>query len=566
MHWRKYRGPGLWIVLRPKWLGARARVREQRAGAGPRLLLLGVLGVGFWSAVFGIAYRVLARLREVPDIGPLLAAKLLGIALLAFSSILLLSNIITALSSFFLAKDLEMLAASPVHSFRLYAAKLVETALHSSWMVALLALPVLAAYGIVYHGGALYPAVVLAALAPFFLLPAIAGAAITLLLVNLVSARRAKELLSLVSIGAVGILALMLRLAQPEQLVRPEGFRSFVDFIAVLQAPTSPLLPSEWATRTIMNWLFRVADPGPPALLWISTAIALAIGALLHRELYRRAFSRAQESGPAAGGRRWAAALGSLLAALSPVKREFLLKDARLFFRDPTQWSQLILLGVLIVVYLFNIQALPLFSGERLPGSIVTLVVFLNLGLAGFVLAAVAARFLFPAVSLEGRQMWLLRSSPLDLRAMFWSKYWIGTVPLLLLALGITVITNVILRASSFMMAVSVGTMLLYTLTASALALSFGAFYPRFDTENAAQIPTSFGGLVYMMASVGLLALVVMLEAPSVGARVRAERLGEPAGGTAGLALSLLWVVAVCAMAGLGSLRLALRRLSRLEL
>jgi ABC-2 type transport system permease protein len=566
VQWRKYRGPALWIVLRPKWLAARARVRQQRAGAGPRLVLLGALGLGFWTAVFGIAYRVLAHLQSVPDIGPLLAAKLLGLALLAFSSILLLSNVITALSSFFLAKDLEMLAASPVHSFRLYAAKLVETALHSSWMVALLALPVLAAYGIVYRGGMLYPVAILGALTPFFLLPAIAGAAITLLMVNVVSARRAKELLSIVSIGAVGILVLLLRLAEPEQLVRPEGFRSFVDFIAVLQAPTSPLLPSEWATRTIMNWLLRVADPRPPALLWGATAVGLAIGGVLHRNLYRRAFSRAQEGGPAAGGRRWAAALGVVLAPLSPVKREFLLKDVRLFFRDPTQWSQLILLGVLIIVYLFNIKALPLFSGEQLPGSIVTLIVFLNLGLAGFVLAAIAARFLFPAVSLEGRQMWLLRSSPLDLRAMFWSKYWIGTVPLLVLALAITVITNLILRASPFMMAVSVGTMVLYTLTASALALSFGAFYPRFDTENAAQIPTSFGGLVYMMSSVGLLGLVVMLEAPSVGAQIRADQLGEPAAAGGGVAIALAWVVAVCAMAALGSLRLALRRLSRLEL
>jgi len=38
------------------------------------------------------------------------------------------------------------------------------------------------------------------------------------------------------------------------------------------------------------------------------------------------------------------------------------------------------------------------------------------------VLASIAARFIFPAVSLEGRQMWLLRSSPLDLRALLWSK------------------------------------------------------------------------------------------------------------------------------------------------
>ena len=88
------------------------------------------------------------------------------------------------------------------------------------------------------------------------------------------------------------------------------------------------------------------------------------------------------------------------------------------------------------MIYLFNISALPLHSGERIPFSLVTIISFLNLGLAGFVLAAVAARFIFPGVSLEGRQMWLLRSSPLDPTAMLWSKYWFGTVPLLVLAFG----------------------------------------------------------------------------------------------------------------------------------
>ena len=63
------------------------------------------------------------------------------------------------------------------------------------------------------------------------------------------------------------------------------------------------------------------------------------------------------------------------------------------------------------------------------------------------------------------------------------------------------------------MMAVSIGTIMLYTLAVSALALSFGVFYPQFGTENAAQIPTSFGGLVYMMASLCLLAVVIMIEA-----------------------------------------------------
>ena len=87
-------------------------------------------------------------------------------------------------------------------------------------------------------------------------------------------------------------------------------------------------------------------------------------------------------------------------------------------------------------------------------------------------------------------------------------------------------LTNRLLQVSPFMMAVSLGTIVLYTLAVSALALSFGVFYPQFGTENAAQIPTSYGGVVYMMASLSLLAAIIMIEAVPVAAELRAWRTG----------------------------------------
>ena len=110
----------------------------------------------------GALYRVLRYFAGTEEIGALLAARLLGLLLLSFASILLLSNIITALSSFFLARDLDLLVSSPVDWLTLYVAKLLETVLHSSWMVVLLALPMLAAYGVAYEGGLTFALVALA--------------------------------------------------------------------------------------------------------------------------------------------------------------------------------------------------------------------------------------------------------------------------------------------------------------------------------------------------------------------------------------------------------------------
>jgi ABC-2 type transport system permease protein len=558
--------PGLWTVLTPKWRSLLNRLRQEETGSGGRTILLALVAVSFWAAVFGVAYRVLRYLRSVEDIGNLMAAKVLGVILLAFLSILLLSNVITALSTFFLAKDLDLLVAAPIGRSRFYLAKLAETVVHSSWMVGLLALPIFTAYGIVYRGGLLYPLVALAALIPYLIIPAVVGTAVTMVLVNVFPARRTRELLGLVASGAVVIVLVILRLLRPEQLAQPEGFRNLVDYLAVLRTPTSPLLPSEWTAEMVMNWLLRIADPWPIAKLWGTAALAILLGMMLHRYVYHLGFSKAQEGAERKIRRPMRGAVAGLLRSVSPIKREFILKDLRLFFRDNTQWSQLILLAVLLLVYLFNIKALPLHSGERVPFRLVTMISFLNLGLAGFVLAAVAARFIFPGISLEGRQMWLLRSSPLDAGSILWSKYWIGTVPLLSLALVITIFTNWLLDASEFMMAVAVGTIVLYTLAASALALSFGALYPQFGTENAAQIPTSFGGLVYMMSSLSLLAAIIIIEAAPVTGYLRLDRFGGRLGEILpDLALAAILVVGICVAATIIPLRLAHRRIEMME-
>jgi ABC-2 type transport system permease protein len=554
------------LILYPKWRTALARLKQERGGGGGKIIIVAVVGLIFWTMVFGVLYRMLRYFRGIADIGPLLAAKLLGLVLLSFLSILVLSNVITALSSFFLAKDLDLLAASPVDWLDLYLAKLGETLLHSSWMVALMAVPIFSAYGITYHGGWLFPLHAMAALLPLLILPAVVGSAVTLILVNVFPARRTRDLLSVIAIGAAGGVLLLFRIIRPEQLARPEGFNNLLDFITVLRTPTSPLLPSEWATRSLMGGLVGPFDPLPLLLLWSSAAAFVVLGAVLHDRLYATGFTKAQEGAERfVHGWVWRALLDPLLRRVAVAKREFIIKDVKLFFRDTTQWSQLILLAVLVVIYLFNIKALPLFSGERVPFFLVTVVSFLNLGLAGFVLSAIAARFIFPAISLEGRQMWLLRSSPLDLKALLWSKYWTGAVPLLVLALIITVLTDVLLKASPFMLAIGVGTITLLTLAISALALGFGALYPQFETENAAQIPTSFGGLVFMMTTIALLAVVIVIEAVPVYAYLRATYLGAPIRVNATMVGAFALVVVVCAAATVVPLRVGLRKMLEFE-
>ena len=49
--------------------------------------------------------------------------------------------------------------------------------------------------------------------------------------------------------------------------------------------------------------------------------------------------------------------------------------------------------------------------------------------MAAFVTAAVAVRFVFPAVSAEGPAFWIVRTAPVRMSSFLWSKLWTGLRP-----------------------------------------------------------------------------------------------------------------------------------------
>lgn len=554
-------------MLVPKRITAVRRLKGQPRSAG-KALTLGLMGGVFWLAAYGILYRILRYFQSVEDIGDLLAAKLLGLILLTFLGILLLSNVVTALSTFFLARDLDLFMSAPSDWLQIYTAKLVETIVHSSWMVALICLPILVAYGQVYHGGPAFYLTSAISLVPFFILLAAVGSAVTLLLVNVFPARRAKDILGVITVGAAGGVVVLIRLLRPEALAKPEGFRNLGEFMALLRGPTSSWLPSEWAAGAIMGVAQGNFDPFTLALLWTSGLGMVVLGAIVHERFYPGAFTRSQEGAQRhIAGRRLGSLLGVVFRPLGLRRSELLLKDIRIFFRDTTQWSQLILLAVLVVVYIYNISALPLYT-DGVSFYFAQLISFVNVGLTGFVLSAIAARFVLPAVSLEGPTLWLLRSSPMRTSDLVWTKYWIGTVPLLILALLLTLGTNLLLKVQPSMMVLSLTTIAAMTFALAAMALAFGAIYPQFDTENMAQIPTSLGGLLFMMSAIALIGGVLALESWPVLTVFRHRLVGASLSADALLpAIAAgLGALVVCAIATAVPLRLALRRIETYEL
>jgi ABC-2 type transport system permease protein len=184
-------------------------------------------------------------------------------------------------------------------------------------------------------------------------------------------------------------------------------------------------------------------------------------------------------------------------------------KDITTFFRDTNQWPQLLIMGSLVLVYLFSVNRLPLDTAY-----LQAMFSYFNMGLIGFMLSAVALRFTFPLISLEGETAWMVRSMPLAINTFMSEKLLFGSLPVVALGLALSVVSNLSVKAEMPVFAVSVCVAFVMAVTLSAMSFGFGAMFPRFGITNIAQIESSGGGLLcmaaalcYLTASMALIAL-----------------------------------------------------------
>jgi ABC-2 type transport system permease protein len=529
-----------------------------------------ILAASFWVGTYFVVRRVLRYFETVYELGPALAYQLLLIILLTFLSMLLFSNLVAALSTFFLARDLELLHAAPIAPSSFFFARLVSTTLNSSWMVLFFSVPIFAAYGAVFGGGVILYLWLAVILPLFLIIPASVGIFIIHLLVYLLPARRIRDLLFFIGLFAFIIIYFLFRFSEPERLVQPESFGNFIQFLTAMETPSSPFLPSSWSAEILAGTLFnRETEQGfffallasyalffPLAVSWVSGAV------------YFAGWSKTQESQHGRRRMNWLdRAIDTLTRPFSQITRAIMAKDIKTFLRDTTQWSQLFLLIALIVVYLYNFKVLPLDRSPMPAGTIRTLVSFANLGLAGFVLSAIAIRFAFPSVSLEGKAFWILQSAPISLRALLWSKFWLNLVPLFLLGELLVFLSNLLLQVPTWMMLLSLVTVGLMTFAITAIGVGVGALYPNFNFENAAEIPTSFGGAVCMIFNVGFIGLAVAIEAwPIHALAMQTLYRGKTIAPALWLiAPSLLIVLGLTMVTVILPLRLGLRNLEKLK-
>ena len=487
------------LLLAPKIMSIRNSLTLKAVLKRMPFLLIGLL---LWIGFYEGTYRVLDFVRGIPFFGEILSRKLLSVTFFGLSIFLILSNVITALSAFYISRDLPLLMSSPVKVRHIIRLKTIETMTNSSWMVFSFMPPFFIAYGLNYRAPVIFYLVLIFTFVPFVLISGGLGIILSHLLTRIFSAKRMRMLFF--AAGLMLFMAVYL-LFRSRWSAGTEGDEQF--FLSFLKIRTdSHFLPGFWMTESLMPVL-RGESPGVlyPLLSVGAGAILLVISAVSGRMLYERNLERIVPS---------SLPMIRISSGSYPAKFiAFWWKDLRIFFRDPGQWSQLFIIGALILIYVYNFRALPADTLSDAFPFMKEFLVLINMLMAGLVLSAVASRFLYSSVSLEGMAFWIIRTSPVTVKSLLISKFLFGFLPVTGVLFAVVIIANAAIRIDAFLSILSAATTLLLCISISGLGIGMGAMYPKFKHENVAAISMGPGGMFFMLVAFLVVLLTVAIEA-----------------------------------------------------
>lgn len=553
--------PPVTLLLRLKLRLLRNRLR-QIADQSPMRLLLVILFLSLiWGALYAIFDYVFTFLRRF-ELQAMVAIPLVfHVFVLAMTILLTFSAAVLAYSALFGRAEPAFLLASPAHPRHVVLMAYVESLFFASWSLVLLGLPMMMAAGNVLGLSWQFYMVFGGALLAFIPIPGALGL-VSALAVALWLPRMAAK--TLVIAGGVVLVVLVLWWSRLWSLSSHDSSRWLQDFLAEMQFLKAGLLPSTWVTNTIRHGIEnRLIDSvfylGVTAAtgLFFSWSAVTFVGCRLPR-----AFASAQTAGSKARniqGRASRVLTRGLFFYLPAQMRMLVLKDVRGFLRDPAQWSQLLILFGLLILYLLY---LPRSRPEGFTLHWRALICFLNNGAITLILSTFTSRFVFPMISMEGRQMWLVGLWPMSRGRVMWAKLAYALTVCGLAALTVTLLSIRALDLPAGLALVQAGSAMATCFGLCGLAVGLGARMAVFHESSAGRVASGLGGTVNLIASVGLVTINLALVGMICYRQVGLNDLSRLDGASVG-------VFVICVLTGLltgvAAMRIGIRSFARAE-
>ncbi|MGC8867403.1 MAG: putative ABC transporter permease subunit [Elusimicrobiales bacterium] len=444
--------------------------------------------------------RVLEYLSSVDIVGRLLIWKLSAMVFLINFCMIVISSLIISITTLFYSCDLKFLLSLPIPHLTVLFEKIILSVFYSSWSLVVIMIPY--AFAMVKSLGLnlsfIFAFIFL--IVPYAFLASYIGVFLSLFLMSRFPSPRTRDVVWFASSLSFAAVYVAIRFSKPERLIRPDAVGIIANYLSYLQAPTAPYLPSWWFTRSLIKFVngdylyFIVYSIGQYAVMLFATFLIMRYAS----SVYLIAFSGSQNT----PSKKYFFKKSFEFFVSERFKRikylmMLFLKERKNFTRDVRYYSQTVLVFALSMVYVFSIKNIPV-DGQEAKN----IVAFINLIVSGFVVSALALRFVFTSLSIEDGNVWVLKTLPLKTSDIIYSKLLFYFIYILIFNLIIVGVSNYYLTTDILIFRFSVFVSVIMSFFISALAVSMGAFFPDFNIENIHHIESSYGGFLFMVSSV----------------------------------------------------------------
>lgn len=499
---------GVGIFCWVRWKMWRAGFRDLLQSPVKLLVILSMWAI-LMIGLYEIGYQGIRFVFTAAGLGPFLMSRVWFLLLFILMILLAASQLTGAYSTIVHAPETRWWMSLPVSARTLMRVKWMESSFYSAWAMAVLLLPMSLAYFTVLQRPwwLVIPMTVVAVLPLLGIVTALSTMALLIWLrwFGRIVVRR--EVMTVGFVCACGALFWVLGERRGDQDV---WFLALQDLLPRMQVAMSMWLPSSWVATVLdaaLNERWREAALYL-ALLWTTAGVAWRLLDHLAASLLLPTL-RQQMPAMEAPIPRAAASAGASTGLIarwwmrSPFHAS-LVKDVLLVLRDPAQWSQAVVFFGLLGAYFANIHRVTLI---RVEPSWRLAIASLNLACTLLVFGSLAVRFIFPQMSLEGRTLWLLRTSPHGMRQLLTAKVVLYGVLAVVIVEGLLVLSSGRLDIPPLMRGWLALEGALAAVTLVSLTVGLGAWWMDPDAQDAARIVSSSNGalvLVFVLCYVGV--------------------------------------------------------------
>ena len=566
------------LLLWVHWRSFLARVRGLRRRSPLLPALLAGFVVGYLLLGYFLFYHGLRFVYAYPAVGALLSQRILYLIFGFFFVMLIFSNLIIGYSTLFKNRETNWFLTLPIPHADIYRWKFLEGVIVSSWALIFLSAPMMAAFGRVNEVHPVFYCEIALLYLPFILIPAVLGTGVVLALVTVLAKPWAKKAGLALGLAALGLVFGLVRPSDSDSVKVPSEVRIFNQLLQHTHFSLNPFLPSAWMAHAVLSWSGGLGREGFFffCLLLSNALLGLLLGfdfaSRFFYDSWTRAFGhRSERSQQRADARRSARLRPGLFVRLlelplvvrlvSRPVRALVLKDVRVFWRDPAQWTQVMIFFGLLTIYVLNLRNVAYDFQSPFWNTMIS---YLNLTACALTLSTLTTRFVFPQFSLEGRRLWIIGLAPLGLPQVLMQKFWSSLLGAAAVTMALMIASSLILRLDGGRIIYFAAAIALMSASLCGLAVGLGALFPNFKEDNPSKIVSGFGGTLCLVASFVYIVLFISLLAfPASFAftwatlSARAAHVLQAVAGAAAVALSLL--------ATASPLILARQRLRRLE-